>query len=39
MIRGAKSMKELLRRLIQWLKDHGHNADEVLECLNYILGK
>jgi len=27
-----------LDRLADWLKSHGHSADEVLDCLAYIAG-
>ena len=23
-------------RLIDWLKEHGHTAEEILECIEYI---
>lgn len=23
-------------RLIEWLKNHGHTADEIVECIEYI---
>lgn len=26
-------------RLIEWLKEHGHTADEIVDCMEYITGK
>lgn len=23
-------------RLIDWLKEHGHTSDEILDCIEYI---
>ena len=28
-----------LNRLLQWLTDHGHTPDEIVELLDYITGK
>ena len=25
-----------LMHLIEWLKDHGHSAEEILDCIQYI---
>ena len=26
-------------RLIDWLKEHGHTAEEAVECIKYIAGQ
>ena len=28
-----------LNRLLQWMKNHGHTPDEIVELLDYITGK
>lgn len=28
-----------ISRMSEWLRMHGHTADEVLQCIDYIAGK
>lgn len=28
-----------ISRLAEWLQMHGHSAEEVIECIDYIAGK
>lgn len=28
-----------LKRLIEWMKDHGHTAEEIVDLLDFIAGK
>lgn len=28
-----------IARMSEWLRMHGHTADEVLQCIDYIAGK
>ena len=30
--------KVTVNRLIEWLKEHGHTSDEIVECIEYITG-
>ena len=38
-MKGKRNLKELLNRLIEWLKNHDISADEILDCLTFITGK
>ena len=31
-----KKMKELLNRLIEWLKSRGMNEKDIIDCIDYI---
>lgn len=28
--------KITVNKLIEWLKEHGHTSDEIVECISYI---
>ena len=28
-----------LKRLIEWMKDHGHTAEEIVDLLDHMAGK
>ena len=30
--------KSTVAKLIQWLKEHGHNDSEVVDCIQFITG-
>lgn len=40
--RKERDMEEMekvtVNRLIEWLKEHGHTSDEIVECIEYITG-
>lgn len=39
-MKGSEEMDEMtkseLAALIEWLREHGHDAVEIVECLEYI---
>lgn len=33
------SMKEMINRLMRWLKNHGMTAEEINDCIDFITKK
>ncbi len=35
-IKGTPTMKQLINRLVKWLKTAGISDSQILDCINYI---